>query len=656
MSNLLVVAHEGRMTRLVCGALMMAAGLLLVPSLSGQSMAQFTAPTDAELKMTVDAKAPGADAVILDREEDFNDLDQKYFLHLRIKVLTEKGKELATVRVPYDPGSFGKFEVQARTIHPDGVIVPLSEAPKEISEVKTAEYDVRSMVFNLPSVETGSILEYLVRIHDGYWVNSWEVQQSHFVRHERFIYKANGRFGLATAAHIPTGQLPKLDKGSFTLELTDVPAFPDEDWMPPMNTLRWRVQFYVSDYQDSKQFWEDATRRWARSVNEFTDPTGTLKKAAVELTSTGDGEEQKARKLYDAVQSLDNTSFSRERSKAERKQEGLKDIKRAEDIWKEKRGSGNGLALLYVALARAAGLKVKTMQVVNRDRALWDGKILSLAQLDDFIVIASLNGREVTLDPGQKYCPFGSLHWKHTLATGLELNDKSAVLKTTPAPTFKDSVLQRSAYLDMDAEGRVSGTVRLGMTGPRALYWRQLALRNDKDEVKKLFGDWVRTYIPEGIDADFDHFLGMEDVKSSLTGVVKISGQFATATGIRLIAPGVFFETNARQPFVTLEKRQTPIDVEYPEVVGDEVTYALPAGYAVEGSGPTADVAWPGYAVLRIEPTFDGGRLEVKRTLEYNFTLLGANLYPELHTFYQKVATADQQQLVLTRTIAAKGN
>jgi hypothetical protein len=46
----------------------------------------------------------------------------------------------------------------------------------------------------------------------------------------------------------------------------------------------------------------------------------------------------------------------------------------------------------------------------------------------------------------------------------------------------------------------------------------------------------------------------------------------------------------------------------------------------------------------------------VVRTLVYNFALLEPKEYSDLHSFYQKVATADQQPLVLTRSQAAKGN
>ena len=133
---------------------------------------------------------------------------------------------------------------------------------------------------------------------------------------------------------------------------------------------------------------------------------------------------------------LDNTDFSREKSEAERKKEKLKDVKNAEDVWNQKSGSPDDLALLYVALARAAGLQAYPMQVVNRDRAIFDPDYLTTYQLDDYIAIVNIGGKDVFLDPGQKMCPFGLLHWKHAFAAGLRLSDKGAAMAETPPSTF----------------------------------------------------------------------------------------------------------------------------------------------------------------------------------------------------------------------------
>ena len=93
-------------------------------------------------------------------------------------------------------------------------------------------------------------------------------------------------------------------------------------------------------------------------------------------------------------------------------------------MWKQQSGTDDEITMLYVALGRAAGLKVWPMQVVDRSRAIFDVNYLSTSQLDDYVAIVELGGKEIYLDPGQKMCPFGSLHWKHALASGLRLSEK----------------------------------------------------------------------------------------------------------------------------------------------------------------------------------------------------------------------------------------
>jgi len=67
---------------------------------------QFQEPTAEELHMTSDPKAPGASAVYLYLEEKTDDAYHYHSYYARIKVLTEKGKELATVNIPYEHGDF----------------------------------------------------------------------------------------------------------------------------------------------------------------------------------------------------------------------------------------------------------------------------------------------------------------------------------------------------------------------------------------------------------------------------------------------------------------------------------------------------------------------------------------------------------------------
>jgi hypothetical protein len=76
----------------------------------------------------------------------------------------------------------------------------------------------------------------------------------------------------------------------------------------------------------------------------------------------------------------------------------------------------------------------------------------------------------------------------------------------------------------------------------------------------------------------------------------------------------------------------------------------------MESMPQPTDASWPQKAMLKIASTATAKSVTVERNLAYNFTILAPKDYPDLHDFYQKVATADQQQLVLTRAPAATGN
>jgi hypothetical protein len=190
------------------------------------------------------------------------------------------------------------------------------------------------------------------------------------------------------------------------------------------------------------------------------------------------------------------------------------------------------------------------------------------------------------------------------------------------------------------------------MSGEEALHWRQLSLRNDEDEVKKQFNEWMRELVPDGVQAELDHFLSVEDPNSQLLAIVKVSGSLGTATGKRFFLPGLFFESHGKHPFVAEDKRTIAVDVKYPLIYKDDVTYHLPDGLAVESSPQLIELTWPQHAEMKVKASPVAGGVEVGRILAYNYTVLDAKEYSRLHEFYQKVATADQQQLVLTKAAA----
>ena len=240
--------------------------------------------------------------------------------------------------------------------------------------------------------------------------------------------------------------------------------------------------------------------------------------------------------------------------------------------------------------------------------------------------------------------------------SSMRQGEKGPELSGTPGNSYKDATTIRSGDLTIERDGSVKGTIRITMNGPAALRWREIAVRNDQDEVKKRFNEELHRMVPDGVDAEVDHFLGLNDYHSVLMAMVKVSGNMGTATGKRVFLPGIFFESRAKHPFVAEEKRLTAVDMEYADTVQDEVTYHLPDLFAVESAPPDLSIPWPGHAAFKVKSVENKSDVTVQRTFVRAFALLEPKDYSALRDFYQKVATADQQQLVLKVGPAAGGN
>jgi hypothetical protein len=646
--------------------------------------AQFQPPAPEELKMTADPKAPGADAVYFNIDEIANDPMHYQSYTARIKVLTEKGKELATVELPYLKGNTKISDIKGRTIHADGTIYPLTVKPEDLMVTKTGERQVGKKVFTLPNVEVGSILEYRydLRYDDNEFSSpQWEIQRPYFVHAAHYSFTPFKEFmpdgtpdrgtslylvdergrevhSLIWWSHLPPGVVIKTSvNGSYSVDVTDVPAIPDEEWMPPIQSVLYKVNFYYSFAHDATDYWMSEAKLWSKDVDKFAEPSKAIKAAVDGLIAPGDSDLDKAKKLYVAVEALDNTDYSRRKTETEMKTLKIKEARHAEDTWAQKSGSSEDIAMLYLAMLRAAGLTAYAVKVVDRDRGTFDPSYQSLSQLDTTVVAINIGSQETVLDPGEKMCPFGTLNWRHSNARGLGQSSQGVGVSTTPEQSYKQNSVNRVADLTLDAHGGITGQIQVVMTGQKALRWRQFALRNDDSELKKRFDrDELEGAVPEGVEAHVDHFLSVDQPDQNLIAMVKVTGSLGTATSKRILLPGLFFETLCHVPFVTEEKRLEPVDMEYGDRVTDDVTYHLPPGAAVEGAPQDASVSWQGHAMFILKSKAGPNQIEIANSLARAFTIAKPEEYQDLRGFYQKVAAVEQAQLVLSMAPAGKSN
>lgn len=623
-------------------------------------------PTPEELQMTAEPAAPGAAAIYLLRDERADDKLHVHITYVRLKVLTEKGKEYADQEISYEGAQFRIFGVEGRTIHSDGTVIPFSGKPYQKLLEKGGKEKYKATVFTLPDVQVGSILEYrYVLSYESNVVVSprWFLQGPLYVRKAHFQFVPSDRrlddghggvmqASVAYAALLPPGQsIVYSPAGRFyTLDVEKIPATPNEEFMPPMHNYSFRALFYYTIAKSAEEYWANEGKYWSKGVDKFMD-AGKLTGAANEIVTPTDTPAQKLQKIYAAIMKLENTSLTREHSGAEDKAQGIK-VKTAADIWEQKRGNRDELTQLFVGLARAAGFKAYVGIVTNRDRNLFLADYLDMRQLDDDIAIVQVDGKDQFFDPGERYAEFGALHWKHTVTQGIRQNDKGTALFATPVIGYQSTNQTRNAYLVIQPDGKVSGNIRIGLTGNRALRWREFALRNDEDALKEQFEQTVQREVPPGIEVKVQHFLGLTDWDKTLMCVLNVTGSMGTATAKRVFLPATFFEATS-QPLFALDKRTMPVDLDYPLAIQDTVTIKLPPSFTVESLPKDAEVTFPQNALYRAKFTRDSGEVKSQRLFVMGNAIYRAEEYPQLKDFYQKVNAKDKEPAVVEFTQAA---
>jgi hypothetical protein len=626
-------------------------------------------PTPDELSMKTYAPDPNAPAIYLNSDESVDDNIHFHLVYARVKILNEKGKEMfADIEIPYEASGFGIDNVEGRTIHSDGTVIPFTGKPYDKLLMKQGNVKINAKVFSMPDVQVGSIIEYRYKLrYDDHILNSpyWQIQQDIPVlkAHYRFVSSSslNGTLrGISSMEYghqmvdsellytyiLPPGTklITKVD-GSYDLDVENIPAMPSEDFLPPFRSLSYRVVFYYSPFRTPSEYWKTLGKYWSSDFNHFADPSGKIREAVKGIVAPGDSDEQKAQKIYAAVMKLENTSFTREHSAEENKAEGLK-VKTAEDVWTQQRGDSDEITRLFVALARAAGLKAYGAIVVDRNYDIFQQSFLSWRQLDDELAIVSINGKEVFLDPGQRYCEYGRLHWKHTWAGGIRQSEGGTEAFTTPGQVYTDNNLNRIAQLTVDANGQVSGLIRETIIGTEALRWRQAALRGDEAGVKKEFEQELQRSMPPGVQVKTNHFIGLTDSSIPLMVVVNVSGTLGTQTGKHLFLPAVFFE-GGNSPLFAASKRENPVDMHYPYMVNDQFQVTLPPNITVESLPKNGDVPFipNGDYVVKFgakDNVYAYGRLLRMASVFYT-----AAEYPGLRDFFQKVSANDQAQVAM---------
>jgi Domain of Unknown Function with PDB structure (DUF3857) len=617
-----------------------------------------------ELKMTGESQAPGAPAIILFREVDRKDLGRANteYNYVRIKILTEEGRKYANIEIPYLREHATISNIRARTIHPDGSIVNFDGKVYEqvISKSKGSKYLAKT--FTMPDVQAGSIIEYHFNYDfgDGYVYNShWILSDELFTKKALFTLLPYSRWPVQWSwpAGLPAGAPPPKEDPDKIIRMTavNVPAFHIEDYMPPANELKFRVDFVYSQEgfeQNEDKYWKRFGKKEFDRVEGFIGRQKAMQEAVAGIVSPSDSPEVKLRKIYARCQQIRNVSYEALKTGEEEKRDKLKPVDNVEELWKSGYGRGDQITWLFLGLARAAGFEGYPALVASRAEYFFNPKRMNSKELDANVVAVKLNGKDMFFDPGAAFMPFGLLPWFETGVQGRKLDKDGGSWIDTPLPDSSVSRVEHKADLKLTDEGSLEGKVTLTFTGLEA-YLLRVEERNEDDVArKKLLEERLKESIPSSVEVELTK---QPDWKSSENTFVaeydvKIPGWASNAGKRALLSVGLF--SAPEKHMFEHTDRVFPIYFAFPFQKVDDISIQLPLGWQV-GSVPKP-TDQDGKAVqYTLTAEGDKAGLRLKRKVRSDLYLVPTDKYSALRSFYQIVRSGDEQQIVLQQGAAA---
>jgi hypothetical protein len=630
----------------------------------GASAGEWKPVTSAELEMkaplvdkTADAEAIFWEVRVLD-ELKGGYLETTRNHYLRIKLFTERAREHAKVELTY-LNKMNVTQIAGRTIKPDGRAVEMKrDAVFDTEVVKGRNLRVRAKTFTLPDVQPGDVIEYQ-------WTQSESDAASNYMRLplqrdipvETVLYLIKPldlnnypNFGMkAWTFHAERVPMQQMANGFTAIEYHNMAAFREEPDMAPEDELRsWLLIYYADNEQRKPEtYWPGIGKSNYAAYQKDMKVNGDAKKIAAEAVASAKTDEEKARAIYAWVRKNVKNVFT-EASAEERR--GFKENRSSADTLKQGLGTGYDINIAFATLCEAAGLNVRMARTGDRSEMFFNKTYTDPYFLRGTLVAIKIGGEWKYYDPASTYLPFGFQPWQQQASLALITDGKNPEWSQVPLSKAAESQEAYSAQLKLDAEGGLSGSVRVTYTGhlaasERAELFQKSAAEREQyllDNLKAQFGN------PAVTEVKWD---GIEDAEKAVTVSYKLDlPNYVQKTGKRIFVQPAIFEHNLAVRFPNSE-RTYPLYFHFPWSEVEAVTIEVPPGYEFDHPDiPPAIIAGNTVSWKASAQIVNGNQLAYKRTFQFGDDgniILPPKAYPSVKKIFDAIHDADEHTIAL---------
>lgn len=499
--------------------------------------------TLADLKTTLDmydvnqlptqGDYPDADAVIIIDETDTQVIAGRSDLytletHHIVKKLLRNINDEATVNI-YVGEDEELVDITARTIRTDGSIVDLKPADfytlSGIAGMGIIYANIKTIRFTFPAAEKDGIIEYKYQKKKSqpFVSDVWRIQNDLPTLRNQYaltvpliiqimlpyrykVYPQSIEMTPTVVLNSSRFQSVYTNPITFIWARGDIPAFKQEERMPPPESYRAQMRFALSSWDD----W-NGIAGWYYSY--FFKPqliiSDSVRALAHRLTAACTSDSEKIKQIYNHVRQLRYVAVQLGES-------GLRPST-PQEILRHNYGDCKDKSTLCIAMLKSIGITAYPVLVLTGNTGRFDPSYPSWSFNHMIVKAVAGNSAVYWMDPTSEYSRFLSLPWEVQNIPVLTLNsDSTGTIETTPGSSGAENFSDISLYTDVLENGSALVRVKIKNTGEEGRYFREMMSEKGYTEIKEACQKMIAN---EAVQSSIDTIIveNLKDLDSPLT-------------------------------------------------------------------------------------------------------------------------------------------
>lgn len=588
----------------------------------------------------------------------------------RIKIYKKEGLNWANFVVPYYVGyeemndEYVKFSNAVTYNLENGAIVK-TKLNNEGSFKKNVNEYWNQATISMPNVKVGSVIEFAYNLKSENIVkfpvfeNQYDIPLNYSEYKteipEFFIYKpliigyvkvkseeklVNGFQNFDDKNNQTTGIRYKQINSVYLSE--NVPAIKDEEYLDNLKNYKSSIQYELERTRFPDQPVKDFTITWEGVAKTIFENKNFGKELNEQLYIIQDvkmilknvvSKEEKLDVIFKFVQNKMNWNNDY----------GYFTDKGVKKAYLDNSGNVAEINFILIAMLKLAGINANPVLLSTIDHGI--PAFPNRTVFNYVIAAADIDGKQILLDGTSKFTtqnilPFHTLNWTGRLIKNDGTSQEINLVPNSP------SKVSYTLMTKVDPLGQISGKFRVQKTDYEAYSFRSKNGQSSEDAyLEKLENDLgaiqINDYQIENKGTDLSKPVMETFTFTSDKHCERIGGKM-------FINPLLFFAVN-KNPFVQ-EKRQMPIYFGYPKQYKYSINMEIPDGYVVESIPKPLKMATEDRMLLfTIITLAEGNRIQIVITREINASILGADYYPGLKDFFQKMIEKQNEKIILKK-------